>query len=105
MRNVLIRPHDNHASCLAIDAAHCKDVITALDVGAKYLLVVVKSVTSLPREKECGHSLDGEFTMMLLEYCTDLDHRINIVATARILSDRRVLIFLDKIAQLTDGTA
>jgi hypothetical protein len=30
MRNVLIRPHDNHASCLAIDAAHCKDVITAL---------------------------------------------------------------------------
>ena len=77
MRNVLIRPHDDHASGLPIDAAHCIDVVTALDVGAEHLLVVVKAVASLPRQKQRRHRLDGELTMSLLKYRTDIDHRVD----------------------------
>src|SRR5882724_11362253 len=48
LRYVLIRPHDDHAPRLPINAAHGKDVVAALDVGAEHLLVIVKTVASLP---------------------------------------------------------
>ena len=105
MRDVLIRPHDDHAPCLPIDAAHYKDVVIAFDVGAEHLLVVVKILTSLPGQKQGRHGRDGEIAMSLLEHRADVDHRVDILAAACILSDGRFLTLCEKIAQLTDGGA
>src|SRR6516225_10991677 len=69
VRDVLIGPHDDHAACPPIDAAHCKDVVAALEVGAEHLLVVEQTVTSLAREKQRGHGPDVEHAMSLLEHC------------------------------------
>ena len=74
MRDVLIRPHDDHAPCLPIDAAHCKDVVTALDICAKHLLVIAEVVTPLSGQKQRRHGLDGKFMMSLLEHRADVDH-------------------------------
>ena len=46
MRDILIRPHDDHAPCLPIDAAHCKDVVTAPNVSAEKLLIVVEAIAA-----------------------------------------------------------
>ena len=105
MRDVLIRPHDDHAPRLPIDAAHRKDVVAALDVGAEHLLIVAKAVSSLLGQKQRRHGLDGELTMSLLEHRADIDHRVDILAAARIFSDRRLLTLCEKIAQPTDGGA
>src|SRR6516164_5594509 len=105
MRDVLIRPHDDYAPCLPVDAAHCKDVVTALDVGAEHLLVIVKAMTSLPGQKQRWHGLNGELTMRLLEHCADIDHRVDILVPARIFLDGRVLALCKKIAQATDAGA
>ena len=74
MRDILIRPHHDHAAFVPIDAADRKDVVTALEVGAEHLFVVAKPVTSFRREKERGHRLDGELRMRLLEHGADIDH-------------------------------
>lgn len=73
-----------------------------LDVGAEYLFVIVKAVTTLLGQKQCGHFLDGELTMWLLEYCTHIDQRVDILAVGRVFLDGRFLITHKKIAQLTD---
>src|SRR2546423_8286238 len=52
MRDILVRPHHDHAAFVPIDAAHRKDVVAALEIGAEHLFVVAKSVTSFCREKE-----------------------------------------------------
>src|SRR5947199_3722 len=51
MRDILVRPHHDHAAFVPIDAAHRKDVVAALEIGAEHLFVVAKSVTSFCREK------------------------------------------------------
>ena len=105
MRDVLIRPHDDHASGLPINAAHRKDVVAAFDVGAKHLLIVVEAVTSLFGQKQRRHRLDGELPMSLLEHRADIDDRVDILALARIFSDGRVPALREKIAQPPDGGA
>ena len=74
MRDILVRPHHDHAAFVPIDAAHRKDVVAAFQVGAEHLLVVAKPVTSFRREQERGHGCDGELRMRLLEHRTDIDH-------------------------------
>ena len=103
MRDVLIRPHDDHAANFSVDAAHGEDVVAAFEVRTKYLLIVLKSETSLVRQKQRRHRLDGKLTMSLLEDRADIDHRVDILAAARVLSDGRSLILGEKIAQLMNG--
>jgi hypothetical protein len=74
MRDILIRPHHDHAAFAPIDAAHRKDVAAALEIRAEHLLVVAESGASFRREQERGHRLDGEFAMRLLEHRADIDH-------------------------------
>src|SRR5262245_21991168 len=105
MGNVLIRPYNNHASCFLIDAAHCKDVVAAPDAGAEHFLVVVKPVTPLPGQKQCGHGIDGKFTMSLLEHRANIDHRVDILPAARAFSDWRGRVLGEKGAQLADRGA
>ena len=57
-----------------IDAAHRKDVVAALEIGAEHLFVVAKAVAPFRRKQERGHRLDGEFAMRLLEHRADIDH-------------------------------
>src|SRR5437868_4156696 len=73
MRDILVRPHHDHAA-VPFDAAHRKDVVTALEIGAEHLFVVAKSVTSFGGEKERGHRLNGELRMRLLEHRAHIDH-------------------------------
>lgn len=105
MRDVLIGSHDNHAPSLPIDTAHRKDVVTALNVRAEHLFVVVKAITALPGQKERRYGLDGELMMGLLEHRADIDRRVDILAAARVLSNGRLPTLCEKIAQLTDGRA
>src|SRR5207248_10760034 len=74
MRDILVRPHHDHAAGFPFDAAHRKNVVTALEVGAEHLFVIAKSVASFRREKERGHRLDGELRMRLLEHRAHIDH-------------------------------
>ena len=103
MRDVLIRSHDDHASCVPIDAAHCKDVIASPGIDAEHFFVVMKAITPLPRQKQPRHGVNGELTMRLLEHRADIDHRVDIFAARRVLSDGRLQILCKKITQLTDN--
>src|SRR5262249_28030720 len=105
MRDILIRPHDDHTPRFPIDATHREGVVTAFEIEAEHLFVVAKSVTSLPREKQRRQGLDGELEMTLLEHSTDIDHRIDIIAGRGIPSDGRLPIPGEEIAQGTDGGA
>src|SRR6516164_2355794 len=105
MSDILIRSHDDHASCLPIDTAHCKDIVASLDVRAEHFFVVMKTVTSLPWQKQPRHGLDGELTMRLLEHGADIDHRVDVFVARGVLSDGRVLTLCKKITQLTYGRA
>ena len=74
VRDILIRSDDDHASRVAIDAAHREDVVAVFAIGAEDFFVVAKSVASLRWQKQGGHRLDGELAMVLLEHSTDIDH-------------------------------
>jgi hypothetical protein len=74
MRDVLVRPHYDHAAALSLDTAHGKDVMAILEVGTEHLFVVEKPVTSFPGQKECGHSLKDDIAMMFLEDRAHVDH-------------------------------
>ena len=103
MRDVLIRPNHHHAPRLPVDAAHRKYVVTALEVGAEHLFVVVQAVSSLAGQKQRGHGLDGELAMRLLEDRPDVDHRVDVLAGTREFPHGRVRIVGEKIAQPADG--
>src|SRR5438445_9253200 len=74
VRDVLVWPHNHHAASLAIDAAHGEDVVAAPHVGTEDFFVIAKSVTSLPRQQQGRHGLDGKRVMILLEHRADIDH-------------------------------
>jgi hypothetical protein len=44
VRDVLVRPHDHHATRFAIDAAHGEDVAAASQVGTEHFFIVVESL-------------------------------------------------------------
>src|SRR5262249_30162917 len=103
MRDVLIGPHDDHTADFTVNVAHGEDVVAAFDIGAKYLFVILKSITSLVRHKQRRHRFDGELTMSLLKNRADINNSVDIFSTARIFSDGRFLILGEKIAQSANG--
>ena len=103
MRDVLIRPHDHHAAALAIDAPQGENIMAGLRIGAEDLLVVDKSVASLPRQKQRWHRLDGEIAMILLENASDIDHRVDILARRGVFLHRRLASLGEKVAQSPDA--
>ena len=75
IRDVLVRPHDDHAAAARSMPRRSKDVVAALQVGAEHLFVVAKPVTSLRRAAATAACVSmREFAMRLLEHRTDIDH-------------------------------
>ncbi len=103
VRDVLVWPHDHHATPFAIDAAHGEDVIAVFQVGAEHFFVVAKSVTSLPGQKKGRHGRDGEFVMTLLENRSDIDHRVDVFARRGVFPHRRLPCLGKKVAQGRDA--
>ena len=89
MRDVLVRPHDDHAPPRSIDAPHVENVVAVLQVGAEHLLIVTEPVTAFARQKERGHGLDRKFAMALLKNGPDIDHGVDIRPWWRVFSDGR----------------
>ena len=86
--NVLIGPHHDHAAGLSINAAHTENVVSALQVRTKHLLVVVQAVTAFAREQHRRHILNGELAMILLEHRAQVDRAVDVGADRRISPDR-----------------
>ena len=72
--DILVRSHDDHATFVSIDTAHCENVVAAFQVGAEHLFVVMKPVAALPGQEKRWHGLDRKFAMALLEDRSDVDH-------------------------------
>ena len=103
VRHILIRPHHDHASHLAIDATHGEDVVTALQIRAEHLFIVSQAVASFVRQQESGHRLKRELAMGLLEDGADVDHGIDVGPVGRVAPDRRVASLGEEVAQAADG--
>ena len=89
-RDILVRPHDDDAALLAIDATHVENVVPALEIRAEHLLVVAEPVTALPRQKELGHVFELQLPVGLLEDGAHVDDGVDVRARRRVPSQRRV---------------
>ena len=98
MRDVLVRPHDNHAAFVSINAPHVENIMAALKVRTEYFFVVAKPITALRRQEETGHGPDLELAMTLLENGSDIEHRIDIRACRRVSPDGRLMGRGEKLA-------
>ena len=63
---MLVRPHHDHASRLAVDPPQLEYVV-GIRVRAEHLLVVDEAEPALPRQENTGHLLNIELTVSLLE--------------------------------------
>src|SRR4051794_1435949 len=99
VRDVLVRPHDNHAAPVTIDSPHVENVMAALQVRTEHFFIVMKSIPALPGQKERGHGLNGKGAMALLEDGPHIDHRVDIRALGCASPDRRLGRPGEKVAQ------
>ena len=82
----MIRPYDDHAS--ASDRCRAASTWRRWRGYPAKTRAISKAITSLPGQKQRRHGPDVELTMSLLEHRADTNHRIDILAAARILSNR-----------------
>jgi hypothetical protein len=103
MGDVLVWPHDDHATPGFVDAPLYEDVLAAFDIGAEQLFIVAKSVATLVGKKETGHGPKVKLAMALLKYRTDIDDCIDILSRRGVPSDRRLTLLSQKAAQTLDA--
>src|SRR5690606_29929325 len=67
LRDILVRPHDDDAAILAVDATQIEDVMPIFAIGAENLFVVKQAVAAFGRPQERWQALLVERRRALLE--------------------------------------
>ena len=87
MGNMLIGANHHHATALPVNAAHIKNIAMAV-VGTEGFFIIGQPVATFAGLQQCGHLIDLQFAMVLLENGAHIDGGIHIGALCCVFDQR-----------------